>query len=88
MLATSVTLAEESYTIAIIGTGNMGSALGQQLAGVGHTVIYGSRDPSRDKVKELVVVTGAGTLATTQREAAQQSQIVILTDAKRSLDLV
>jgi predicted dinucleotide-binding enzyme len=78
ILATSVTLAQESYTIAVIGTGNMGSALGPKLAGVGHTVIYGSRDPSRDKVKELVAATGADVFATTQRDAAQQSQIIIL----------
>ena len=77
-LTTSVALAEESYTIAVIGTGNMGSALGQRLAGVGHTVIYGSREPSRDKVKELVAATGAGAFATTQRNAAELSQIIIL----------
>ena len=75
---TSVTLAEDSYSIAVIGTGNMGSALGQQLARIGHTVTYGSRDPSRDKVKELVAATGADASATTQRQAAQQSQIIIL----------
>ena len=78
MLATSVTLADESYTIAVIGTGNMGSALGQRLAGVGHIVIYGSRDSSRETVKDLVAATGADAYATTQREAAQQSQIIIL----------
>lgn len=78
LLATSVTLADENYTIAVIGTGDMGSALGQQLAGVGHTVIYGSRDPSRDKVKVLVAATGAGASATTQRNAAELSQIIIL----------
>ena len=77
-LTTSVALADESYTIAVIGTGNMGSALGQQLAGVGHTVIYGSRDPSREKVKELVDATGADATATTQREAARRSEIIIL----------
>jgi predicted dinucleotide-binding enzyme len=78
MLVASVTLADESYSIAVIGTGNMGSALGQQLADNGHTVIYGSRDPTRDKVMELVAATGADAFATTQREAAQQSQIIIL----------
>jgi hypothetical protein len=32
-------------TLAIIGTGNVGGALGQQLAESGHTIIYGCRDP-------------------------------------------
>lgn len=77
-LATSITLAEESYSIAVIGTGNMGSALGPQLARAGHTVIYGSRNPSREKVARLVTETGPEASATTQREAAQQSQIIIL----------
>lgn len=77
-LTTSVAPADENYTIAVVGTGEMGSALGQQLAGVGHTVIYGSRDPSRDKVKELVAATGAGASADTQRNAADLSQIIIL----------
>ena len=47
LIAMSVLLADDTYTIAVIGTGNMGSALGQQLAGAGHIVVYGSRDPSR-----------------------------------------
>lgn len=77
-LATAAAVADESYSIAVIGTGNMGGALGQQLTGVGHTVIYGSRDPSSEKVKKLVAATGGDAFATTQQEAAQKSQIIIL----------
>lgn len=77
-LAALLTLADERYKIAVIGTGNMGSALGQQLAGAGHTVIYGSRNPSRKQVRELLDATGADATPTTQREAAQQAQIIIL----------
>ena len=32
-------------TIAVIGTGNVGMALGTELAQHGHTIIYGSRSP-------------------------------------------
>ena len=71
-------LAGETYTIAVIGTGNMGSALGKKLAGAGHRIVYGSRDPSRESVRKLVEATGDGATATTQRQAAQQSDIVIL----------
>ena len=78
LLATPMTQADEKYSIAVIGTGNMGSAIGPQLARAGHTVIYGSRDPLRDNVKELVLATGLNASATTQREAAQQSHIIIL----------
>ena len=76
--STSSTLANESYTIAVIGTGNMGSALGPKLADAGHKIIYGSRDPSREKVGELVAATGANARATTQPEAAKPAQIIIL----------
>jgi hypothetical protein len=70
--------AAETYTIAVIGTGDMGSALGKKFAAAGHRIVYGSRDPSRDTVRNLVEATGHGATATTQRNAAQQGDIVIL----------
>ena len=78
MLVPLPTLAEEDHTIAIIGTGNMARALGPNLSEVGHKIVYGSRDPARAKVADLVKATGAESFATTQRDAAQQSNIVIL----------
>lgn len=78
LFAVPVASADDAYTIAVIGTGNMGGALGQQLAVAGHQVIYGSRDPLRDKVKQLVSATGHNASAMTQREAAEKSQVVIL----------
>ena len=51
--------------IAIIGTGNVGSALGTEFAALGHEVVYGSRDPSRDAVKSLVERTAGNASATT-----------------------
>jgi predicted dinucleotide-binding enzyme len=78
MLAPSSTLAEESHTIAIIGTGNMARALGPNLSEVGHKVIYGSRNPGRAKIADLVEVTGADSVATTQRDAAEEANIIIL----------
>lgn len=77
-LFASESLAGETYTIAVIGTGNMGSALGKKLAGAGHRIVYGSRDPSRDEVSALVEATGHGATAATQREAVRQAEIVIL----------
>jgi NADPH-dependent F420 reductase len=65
-------------TIAIIGTGNVGSALGQRFAELGHTIIYGSRSPQRADVQALVAATGSNASATTQREAAEQADIVVL----------
>jgi predicted dinucleotide-binding enzyme len=65
-------------TIAVIGTGDVGGALGPEFAAQGHTIIYGSRDPGRNKVSELVERTGELASATTPAEAAAQADIVVL----------
>ena len=65
-------------TIAVIGTGNVGSALGPAFAGQGHTIIYGSRDPASDKVSELVARTGNGASAMAPADAAAGADVVIL----------
>lgn len=64
--------------IAIIGTGNVGAALGPEFAALGHDIVYGSRDPSRDEVKALVERTGGNASATTQQEAIIGADIVLL----------
>jgi hypothetical protein len=65
-------------TIALIGTGNVGAALGQRFAEQGHTVVYGSRDPRSAEVTELLRRTGHGALALSPAEAAARSHVVIL----------
>jgi NADPH-dependent F420 reductase len=65
-------------TIAVIGTGDVGGALGPAFAAQGHTIIYGSRDPDRGKVKDLVERTGELASATTPAAAASQADIVVL----------
>lgn len=65
-------------TIAIIGTGDVGSALGPAFAKQGHTIVYGSREPERDEVAELVGRTGQGASATTPAAAAEKGDIVVL----------
>jgi predicted dinucleotide-binding enzyme len=64
--------------IAVIGTGNVGAALGPEFAALGHEIVYGSRDPSRDEVKALVERTGGNASATTQQEAIIGADIVLL----------
>lgn len=70
--------AQEHWSIAIIGTGDMGDSLGPRLAELGHIVTYGSRDPERETVRDLVARTGSGTTATSQRAAVVDADIVIL----------
>ncbi|HET7609456.1 MAG TPA: NADPH-dependent F420 reductase [Gammaproteobacteria bacterium] len=65
-------------TVAMIGTGNVGAALGRRFAEHGHAVVYGSRDPSAADVRELVAVTGHGAVARSQAQAAASADIVVL----------
>jgi len=65
-------------TIAVIGTGRVGSALGPRLAGLGHPVVYGSREPHSARVGALVARTATGARATVPVEAAAVAQIVVL----------
>jgi predicted dinucleotide-binding enzyme len=66
----------EKMQIAIIGTGNVGSALGGRWAEKGHRVIYGSRDPESDKVKSLLN-SQKSTNATSPKDAAAQAEVVV-----------
>ena len=63
-------------TIAIIGTGQVASALGPRFAELDHKIVYGSRSPSRDEVRQLLARTGHGATATTPPEAAAMADIV------------
>jgi NADPH-dependent F420 reductase len=64
--------------VALIGTGNVGAALGRRFAEQGHDVVYGSRDPAAADVRELVATTGHGAAALPPAEAAARSDIVVL----------
>jgi len=75
VIAPALTSAE---TIAVVGTGQVAGALGPEFAELGHTIVYGSRDPSRDEVQALVDRTGHGASATTPAEAAAGADVVVL----------
>lgn len=64
--------------IAVIGTGHVAGALGPAFAKQGNTIVYGSRNPSRDKVAALVARTGHGASATTERNSVRGADIVVL----------
>lgn len=74
LIATSV----GAETIAVIGTGNVGGALGPEFAAQGHTIVYGSREPQRADVVELVARTGNGASAAQPRDAVANADIVVL----------
>jgi hypothetical protein len=65
-------------TIAVIGTGNVGGALGPRFAATGHEVIYGSRSPDRQDVQELVTHTGHGASAMLPADAVREADVVVV----------
>ncbi|MCB1670904.1 MAG: NADPH-dependent F420 reductase [Gammaproteobacteria bacterium] len=79
LLGPATALAQpRTETIAIIGTGNVGSTLGRIWAAAGHRIVYGSRTPETDRVRNLVEETGNGASATSQADAASQAEIVLI----------
>lgn len=70
--------AASAETIAIIGTGNVASALGPEFAAQGHSIIYGSRKPESSDAEELVSKTGNNAFVTTPAESVVDADIVVL----------
>ncbi len=64
--------------IAILGTGNVGGALAQQLIKAKHTVLMGTRFPLSEKSVALATKIGEDRF-TTVESAVKQSEVVILT---------
>lgn len=65
-------------TIAIIGTGDVAAALGPEFAAQGHTIVYGSRDPAKERTAALVAKTAHNASATTPAQAVKDADIVVL----------
>lgn len=64
--------------VAVIGTGRMGGAIGPRFVETGHTVIYGTRDPSSERIADLVASTGGETTATSSSDAIANADIIVL----------
>lgn len=62
--------------IAIIGTGNVGSAIARGLKGKGHSVTLGARDPGSAEARQLALAADASLAA--PQDAAAAADIVIL----------
>lgn len=63
--------------IAIIGTGNVGSALGKGWASQGHEVVFGTRQPESEKVQTLLAEVGGSVTAVPIPTAIQQSEVIV-----------
>ncbi|KAK3852467.1 hypothetical protein Pcinc_040952 [Petrolisthes cinctipes] len=63
-------------SVAVLGTGDYGRAIARRLVNNGYTVFVGSRDPNRNKIKQMVRDTGAS--LTTQESAIASCDVVIV----------
>src|SRR5688572_3369438 len=70
--------------IAVIGTGNVGSALGGAFARAGHDVTF----PARDAAKSADVAATAGATAAGVVDAVEGSDVVVLAIPYGALDAV
>lgn len=64
--------------IAIIGAGNVGGTLGRRWAALGHEVVFGVRDPAREKYQGLVTQTSGRARLATNRQACEGAGAVLL----------
>ena len=76
--AVAVSVPVSAETIAVIGTGNVGGALGPQFAKLGHDIIYGSREPTREDVQALVSRTNGNATAELPMAAVAEADIVVI----------
>jgi 8-hydroxy-5-deazaflavin:NADPH oxidoreductase len=64
--------------IAILGAGNVGSALGRGWAAKGHAIFFGVRNPLSAEISALVKSLGGSARAGSVAEAAADAEIVVL----------
>ncbi|MFQ5349017.1 MAG: NADPH-dependent F420 reductase [Thermoanaerobaculia bacterium] len=70
---------EDDMDLAIIGTGNVGAALGGRWAASGrHQVTFGTREPGSEKIRALIDRTGGEARAASAPAAAAGAQVVVL----------
>jgi predicted dinucleotide-binding enzyme len=68
----------DKEAIAILGTGNLGAAMGKLWAANGHLIIYGSRTPGDARVQKIVEETGPQASAVSNPDAAASRASIVL----------
>ena len=64
--------------IGIIGSGNVGGALGSRWAKLGHEVIFGTRNPQGIDVQQLAAKASGKTSVAALADAAREGDVVLL----------
>jgi len=65
--------------IAVIGSGNVGGTLGKGWAKRGHEIVFGVRQPTDQKLAQLLAETGGKARAASVKDAAAGAEVVALT---------
>jgi predicted dinucleotide-binding enzyme len=64
--------------IGIIGSGNVGGTLGTRWAQAGHEVIFGSRNPTSEAMRQLTAKAGATARAASFSETLATAELLLL----------
>jgi NADPH-dependent F420 reductase len=64
--------------IGIIGSGNVGGALGSRWAKLGHEVVFGTRNPESGDVQKLAARASGKTSAATLADTAREGEVLLL----------
>lgn len=64
--------------IGIIGSGHVGGTLGTRWAHGGHTVVFSSRTPDSEELRELVSTAGKTSRAATAKETVEACDVLLL----------
>lgn len=64
--------------IGILGSGNVGGALGTRWAQAGHQVVFGTRRPESEEMKQLMAPAGSTARAASSAEAVAASDVVLV----------
>jgi len=74
--------------IAILGSGQVGGALGQRLAAAGHEIVFGVRNPRSSRVQRRLAAIGPSASAVALPDAVDQAEAVILAVPFEAVDEV
>lgn len=64
--------------ITVVGTGDVGGTLGRRWAEGGHRVVFGSRQPGSETVRNLLETTGGRAVAQPLATCVRQAEVVVL----------
>ena len=78
VLLTMLASVASAETMAVLGTGRVGAALGPRFAALGIKVVYGSREPARADVQALIARSGSGASAALPSEALRGADFVLI----------